>query len=217
MSCMSAAVVDVVDVVAVRDRHVATAIAMNMVVLRMRFMRAGGLAFVVVIIVPSMKVTVVQIVDVITMRDGNMSAAFAVDVRVIDVFVVNCLGHRFHRRLNPVAPAIRCSSTPTLRYERPLAGKRLATPRCRGSEVRATKSETTGLTPRWLARPRNQRRRLPNCWRHARSARCLTRSVARGLHPTAVPRPHDLSSSIRVLPGYASGRVRSMAATCKFG
>ncbi|MBO0880634.1 MAG: hypothetical protein J2P17_09875, partial [Mycobacterium sp.] len=54
MSCVSAAVVDVVDVVAMRDRHVATAIAMNMVVGRMHLMVAGGLAFVVVIVVPSM-------------------------------------------------------------------------------------------------------------------------------------------------------------------
>ena len=57
--CVSAAVVDVVDVIAMRDRHMATAIAMNMVVGRMHLMLAGGLAFVVVIVVPSMEVTVV--------------------------------------------------------------------------------------------------------------------------------------------------------------
>jgi hypothetical protein len=95
VSCVSAAVVDVVDVVAMRDRHVATAIAVNMVVPLMHPMPIGGLAFVVVTVVPSMKVTVVQIIDVITMRNRNMSAAFAVDVRVIDVFVVECLSHRF--------------------------------------------------------------------------------------------------------------------------
>lgn len=94
VSCVSAAIVDVVDVVAMRDRHVATAIAVHMVVFRMHFMLAGGLAFVVVIVVPPMKVTVVQIIDVITVRDCNMSAAFAVDMRVIDVFVVDCLSHR---------------------------------------------------------------------------------------------------------------------------
>jgi hypothetical protein len=103
---MSAAVVDVVDVVAMRNRHVATAIAVNMVVLRMHLMPAGGLAFVVVIVVPSMKVTVVQIVDVITVRDCNMSAAFAVDVRMIDVFVVDCLGHRFSPPFRPGCAAI---------------------------------------------------------------------------------------------------------------
>lgn len=95
VSCLSAAVVDVVDVVAMRDRDVAAAIAVNMVVLGMHLVAAGGLAFVVVIVMPSMQVTVVQIVDVIAMRDCNMSAAIAVDVRVIDVFVVNCLRHRF--------------------------------------------------------------------------------------------------------------------------
>lgn len=95
VSRVSASVVDIVDMVAVRDRHVATAITVNMVVLGMHLMLAGGLAFVVVIVVPSMQVTVVQIVDVITVRDGNMSAALAMDVSVIDVFVVNGIGHRF--------------------------------------------------------------------------------------------------------------------------
>ena len=44
-------------VVAVRDRHVAIAIAMN--VGRIHLMLAGGLAFVVVTVVPSMEVAVV--------------------------------------------------------------------------------------------------------------------------------------------------------------
>jgi hypothetical protein len=93
VSCVSAAIVDVVDVVAMRDRDVATAVAVHMVMFRMHRVLAGRLAFVVVIVVPPMKVTVVQIIDVITVRDRNMSAAFAVDMRVIDVFVVDCLRH----------------------------------------------------------------------------------------------------------------------------
>jgi hypothetical protein len=120
--CVSAAVVDVVDVLAMWDRHVATAIAVNMVVLRMHLVLAGGLAFVVVIIVPSMKVTVVQVVDVITVRNCNMSAAFAVDMCVIDVFVVNRLGHRF---LTAVSTRLRLLSVlahAPLRYDRPLVG-----------------------------------------------------------------------------------------------
>jgi hypothetical protein len=122
VSCVSAAVVDVVDVVAMRNRHVATAIAVNMVVLRMHLMPAGGLAFVVVIVVPSMKVTVVQIVDVITVRDCNMSAAFAVDVRMIDVFVVNCLGHRFLTAVSTRLCLLSVLAHASLRYDRPLAG-----------------------------------------------------------------------------------------------
>jgi hypothetical protein len=46
-------------------------------------------------------VTVVHIVDVITVWDCDMSAALAVNVRVIDVFVVNCLGHRFSPPFRP--------------------------------------------------------------------------------------------------------------------
>jgi hypothetical protein len=147
VSCVSAAVVDVVDVVAMRDRHVPTAIAMSMGVLRMHLMLAGGLAFVVVIVVPSMEVTVVQIVDVVTMRDGNMPTTFAMDVGVIDVFVVNCLGHRFSppfQPVAPVAPAIGARARPPYDTSARLAGKRLATPRCRECEVRATESVTTG-------------------------------------------------------------------------
>jgi hypothetical protein len=132
VSCVSAAVVDVVDVIGMRDRHVSTAIAVNMAVLGMHLMRTGRLAFVVVIVVPSMQVTVVQIVDVITVRDGNMSATFAVDVRVIDVFVVNCLGHRFLTATSPRLRLLSCSRTPTLRYGRLLIGKKLMTLRCRG-------------------------------------------------------------------------------------
>jgi hypothetical protein len=119
VSCVTAAVVDVVDVITMRDRHVATTIAMNMLVRRMHLMLAGGLAFVVVIVVPSMEVTVVQIVDVIPMRDGNMPAAFAMDVGVIDVFVVNCLGHRFSPPFQPSCARYRCPRTPTLRYVAP--------------------------------------------------------------------------------------------------
>jgi len=112
--CVSAAVVDVVDVIAMRDRHMATAIAMNMVVGRMHLMLAGGLAFVVVIVVSSMEMTVVYVVDVVAVRDGNMPAAFAMDVVMIDVFVVNRLGHRFSPPFQPSRACYRCSRTPTL-------------------------------------------------------------------------------------------------------
>jgi hypothetical protein len=54
VSCVSAAVVDVVDVVAMRNSDMATAIAVNVVVLGMHLMPAGRLAFVIVIVVPSM-------------------------------------------------------------------------------------------------------------------------------------------------------------------
>jgi hypothetical protein len=112
MEGVTMAVVDVVDVVAMRDGHVATALAVNMGVLPMHLVPVGGLTFVVVIVVPSMKVAIVNIVDVITVRDCNMSAAFAVDVRVIGVFVVNCLGHRFPPPFRPGCACYRCSRLP---------------------------------------------------------------------------------------------------------
>jgi hypothetical protein len=48
-----------------------------------------------VVVVSCVPAAVVDVVDVVTMRDCNMPAAIAVDMRMIDVFMMNCLGHRF--------------------------------------------------------------------------------------------------------------------------
>ena len=93
VSGVSTAIMDVVDMVAMRDRHMPAPVAVDVGVVRVNLVLAGRLAFVVVIVMPSMKVTVVQIIDVVTVRYCNMSAALAVDVRVISVFFVDCLGH----------------------------------------------------------------------------------------------------------------------------
>jgi hypothetical protein len=93
MSGVSTAVMDVVDMVAMRDRHMPAAIAVDVGVVGVHLVPAGGLALVVVIVVPAVKVTVVQIIDVVAVRDCYVAAAFAVDVRVIGVFFVDCLGH----------------------------------------------------------------------------------------------------------------------------
>jgi hypothetical protein len=93
MSGVSTAIVDVVDMVAMRDRHMPAAIAVDVGVVGVHLVPAGGLALVVVIVVPAVKVTVVQIIDVVAVRDCYVAAAFAVDVRVIGVFFVDCLGH----------------------------------------------------------------------------------------------------------------------------
>ena len=95
VSCVPAPVVHIVDVIAVRDGHMAAPLPVNMVVTLMYRVAAGGLAFVVVIVVPSMKMTVVHIVDVITVRDCDMPAPFAMDVVMVDMFVVRCTGHGF--------------------------------------------------------------------------------------------------------------------------
>jgi hypothetical protein len=80
--------------VPMRDRDMTASFAVDVVVILMHGV-AGRLAFVVVIVVSSMKVTVVHVVDMVPMRDRDMTASFAVDVVMINVFAVSCLGHHF--------------------------------------------------------------------------------------------------------------------------
>ncbi len=91
------AVVDVVDVVTVRDGDVAAAFTVYVVV--DDFGVTGGLAFVEVAVVGAVQVAVVDIVDVVTVRNGDMAAALAVDVRVAGVLGVCCSHQKafFHR------------------------------------------------------------------------------------------------------------------------
>lgn len=89
-----AAVVHVVDMVAVRHRDMTAALTVDVVVILMDGM-AGRFAFVVMVVVPSMEVTLVHVVDMVPMRDRDMTASFAVGVVMIDVFFVSCTGHRF--------------------------------------------------------------------------------------------------------------------------
>jgi hypothetical protein len=114
VSGVSTAIVDVVDMVAMRDRHMPAAIAVDVGVVRVNLVLAGRLAFVVVIVMPSMQVTVVQIIDVVTVRDRYVAAAFAVGVRVISVFLVDCLGH-CSPPFRPGCACYKCWRIPTLR------------------------------------------------------------------------------------------------------
>jgi hypothetical protein len=75
-------IVDVVDVVAVRDRDMPAALAVGVAVVLMDHVPRRGLTFVVVPVMLSMKVTVVNVVDVIAVRDGNMPAALPMGVIV---------------------------------------------------------------------------------------------------------------------------------------
>jgi hypothetical protein len=50
---------------------------------------------VVVVAVRCVSAAVVDVVDVVAMRDGHVAATFTMHMRMIDVFVVNRLGHRF--------------------------------------------------------------------------------------------------------------------------
>ena len=87
MGGVPVAVVHVVDMVAVRDRDVAAAFLVGVLVTVMRVVRCG-LALVVVAVVRGMQVPVVHIVDVITVGYRDVAAAIAVRVVVTGVFNV---------------------------------------------------------------------------------------------------------------------------------
>ncbi len=78
---MTVAVVHVVHVVAVRDRHMPAALIVDVVVAGMLVM-PGGLALVRVAFVLTVQMTVVHVIDVIIVRDRHVPTAFAVRVIV---------------------------------------------------------------------------------------------------------------------------------------
>ena len=122
VSGVPAPVVHVVDVIPVRDRNMATSLAVHMV-MSLMYRVAGWYAFVVVIFVRSMKVTVVHVVDVIPVRNRNVTASFAVHMIVIEVLVVNCVRHRFLTAVMDLTcwrPAGRNYSPASLRLREPL-------------------------------------------------------------------------------------------------
>lgn len=86
-----ATVVDVIDMVTVRDGNMAASVAMGMV---MAFVSSvlGGFAFVVMPAMRFVQVPVVDVVNMVTVWDGDVAAPFAVLVvvrRVLRMF----LGH----------------------------------------------------------------------------------------------------------------------------
>jgi hypothetical protein len=80
-------VVDVVDMVTVRDGNMAATFAVHVLMPRVGGVLAG-LALVVVAVVGSVQVSVVDIIDVVAVRDGDMPTSLAVDVLVSDVLGV---------------------------------------------------------------------------------------------------------------------------------
>ena len=84
-------VVDVVDVVTMRDRNMAATLAVLVAMPRVGNVLAG-LALVVVAVVSFVQVSVVDIVDVVAVRDGDMPTSLAVGVFVSDVLGVRS-GH----------------------------------------------------------------------------------------------------------------------------
>lgn len=92
VSGVPTAVMNVVDVIPVRDRDVTTPFAVPMVV-RLVHLVAGGLTFVVVVLVLPVNMTVVHVVHVIPMGDRDVTATRAMDVLMLEMLVMQCAGH----------------------------------------------------------------------------------------------------------------------------
>jgi hypothetical protein len=84
-------VVHVIGVVAVRDPHMATALAVGVVVGVVGIV-ATGFAVVEVTVVRAVEMAVVGVVHVVLVRNGHVTAPLAVDVLVIGVLEM-CRGH----------------------------------------------------------------------------------------------------------------------------
>jgi hypothetical protein len=91
MGGVTTTIVDVIDVVAVRDGDMTAPLAVH-VVMPLVSAVLVGLALVVVAVVRFVQVPVVDIVDVVTVGDGDMPAPIAMGVPVFKVLGVHC-GH----------------------------------------------------------------------------------------------------------------------------
>ena len=92
MLVVQVAIVQVIDVVTVRDGNVTTALTMLVVVVsmdRVLFRTVGVATVIPMAFVLVVQVAVVQVVDVVTVRDGDVAAAFAMLVVVVSVNVVH--------------------------------------------------------------------------------------------------------------------------------
>jgi hypothetical protein len=99
-----ASVVNVVDVIAVRNGDVTAALAVYVVMPLVCRVAAGGFAFVVVIAVAPVQMAVVRVVDVVTVRHRHMPAALTVGMAMIDVFEVICRCHTSSWQLDESQP-----------------------------------------------------------------------------------------------------------------
>jgi hypothetical protein len=100
------AVVNVVDVALVRDRDMAAALAVPVLVRGVLIMSGAG-AFVRMVAVRAVQVAVVRVVDVVLVRNGDVAAALAVHVRMVGVRAVLSSGRHRRKPLSGVAaPAV---------------------------------------------------------------------------------------------------------------
>ncbi|MCW2649198.1 MAG: hypothetical protein JWR32_174 [Mycobacterium sp.] len=93
-----AAVVNVVDVIAVRDRHMAAAFTVDMLMVLMHSVTVGWFTFVVMIVMPPVKMSVMHVVDMIPVRDRDMPTPVAMGMVMFGMLIVNFAGHHSHRR-----------------------------------------------------------------------------------------------------------------------
>ena len=90
VSGVAVTVVDVVNVVAVRDSNVAAALTVGVVAVGFSLNVLVGLAFVPVAFVLAVDVAIVDEVGVVLVWESNVAAAFAVGVLV---FSLGCVSH----------------------------------------------------------------------------------------------------------------------------
>lgn len=91
--CVPASVVDVVDVIAMRNGHVTAPLAVHVVMPLVYQVPVGGFAFVEVIVVPPVQMALVHIVDVVTVRDRDVPAPLTVRVVMPDMLSVSYSVH----------------------------------------------------------------------------------------------------------------------------
>ncbi|SQI00070.1 Uncharacterised protein [Corynebacterium minutissimum] len=91
VSGVAVAIVQVVDVIAVRNGDVAAALAVLVIVILVNVV-LGRLALIPVALVLAVDVAIVNVVDVIAVRESDVAAAFTVGV---GVFLVDGVGHDF--------------------------------------------------------------------------------------------------------------------------
>lgn len=139
-----APVVHVVDMIVMRDGHVTTPLAVNVVMALVYRVTAVGFAFVKVIAVASVKMAVVCVVDMIGVRDRDVTAPLAVNVVMTDMRVmsgsVHCSSSNWHRDLHAMS-----GGTPSAHPFTTPRGMRRATLRARPASWLASITASTSL------------------------------------------------------------------------
>jgi hypothetical protein len=92
MTGVTVTLVHVVDMVLMRDAHVATALTVTVLVTRVLAV-PGGRALVDVTVVPAMQVAVMHVVDMVPMRHGHVATPVSVGVLMLGMLQVRGSAH----------------------------------------------------------------------------------------------------------------------------